>query len=262
MVARKSRPVAKSAWVSPKPLIGITCEVHPIKRYYSEFELFVDYRYIRAVVRAGGLPIIIPVNHFEADIESLLDVIDGIIITGGSDIHPSFYGSIRRTKKINPMYRGRTYFEMHLYRRAQQKKIPVLAICYGLQLLNVIHSGTLYHDIKMNIRGSRNHCTKRHPLHRIRVIPGSLCEKIFKRRSILVHSEHHQAVRKLGDRLKIGAVSEDGIIEALEGPPWTMAVQWHPERQPKDPMQKRLFQFFISWALLRRKRRLHPGKKG
>src|SRR3989338_6907337 len=116
-----------------KPIIGVTCEVAKLKPYYSEFELACDYRYIRAVIRAGGLPMILPINHGHADLKQLVSSIDGLLIIGGADIHPSFYGEKVR-QQIKPMYRGRTLFDINLYREAKRPKRPVLAVFYLMQL--------------------------------------------------------------------------------------------------------------------------------
>lgn len=234
-----------------KPLIGITCEVIKRKPFFAQFDLFCDYRYVRAIIRAGGVPVLLPINPFSRDASRVLKHIDGLIITGGADIHPSFYGE-KSKAKVYPIYRGRTYFEMSLYKAAQKKKIPVLAICYGMQLLNVIYGGTLHQDIELEVKGSRNHSSKSNPLHKVSVQPGSLCSQIFGKRSFYVHSSHHQAVKVPGKSLRVTAFSEDGIPEAIEGPPRTIGVQWHPERLPKDLLQKKLFRYFIRLARARR----------
>jgi putative glutamine amidotransferase len=227
-----------------KPVIGITCEVIKQKRWFAEFDLLCDYRYIRAIIRAGGIPMLLPINPFPRDAARLLRHIDGLVFVGGADIPPSFYGE-KPTRKVQPMYRGRTYFEIWLYRAARRKNIPVLAICYGMQLLNVIHGGTLHLDIPSEVKDSAAHRSRREPLHRVTVQPGSLTQRIFRRASFVVHSDHHQAVKKLGRGLRVTAVSDDGIPEAIEGPERVIAVQWHPERQPRDPVQRRLFRHFI-----------------
>ena len=244
MKKRKKRRPAPRFKKKTKPVIGITCEVVKLKPYFSEFELSCDYRYIRAILRAGGLPILLPINPLKRDIPKLLDSIDGLVITGGADIHPHFYGDKSR-EKMKPIYRGRTYFEIRLFEIAQKKGVPVLAICYGMQLLNVICGGTLHQDIQSEIPGARDHRSKRRPLHRVDIQEGSLCYKIFKKKSIVVHSEHHQAIKLPGRSLRVTAVSEDGIPEAIEGPPHTIAVQWHPERQPKGPLQVKLLKTFL-----------------
>ncbi len=230
-----------------KPIIGITCEVVKQKPFFSQFDLVSDYRYVRAIIRAGGIPILLPMNPFPRDASSMLEHVDGLVIVGGADIHPSFYGE-KSKEKVNPMYRGRTYFEMDLYRLAQKKKIPILAICYGMQLLNVIYGGTLHQDIPTEIKGAINHRSKRNPIHTVSLQPKSLCHKIFGKKTFHVHSSHHQAVKVPGRSLCVSAFSEDGIPEAIEGPPRTVGVQWHPERSPKDPVQIRLFRYFIRLA--------------
>ncbi|MBI2870735.1 MAG: gamma-glutamyl-gamma-aminobutyrate hydrolase family protein [Candidatus Omnitrophica bacterium] len=240
-----------------KPVIGITCEVHKIGPYYSEFDLFCDYRYVRAIIRAGGNPVLLPINPFRRDVSLLLDGVDGVVIVGGMDIHPSFYGE-RSGRKVEPMYRGRTYFDMNLYRLAQKKEIPVLAICYGMQLLNVIFGGSLFQDIKSSIRWARRHRSRRQAVHRVEILPGSHLHKIFRRTTLMVHSDHHQAIKIPGRGIEITAFAEDGVAEAAEGPPHTVAVQWHPERQPKDPVQMRLFRHFIRLA---RRYRMGRGKR-
>ena len=147
-----------------KPVIGITCDVMKLKPFFAEFELFCDYRYIRAIIRAGGTPILLPINPLQKEIPRLVDLIDGLVMIGGADIHPSFYGEKSR-EKVKPIYRGRTYFEMMLYEAARKKKIPVLAICYGMQLLNVISGGTLHQDIQSEVKGARNHGSRRNGLN-------------------------------------------------------------------------------------------------
>ena len=152
---------------------------------------------------------------------------------------------------------------MKLFRLAQQKKIPVLGICYGMQLINVIYGGSLHQDIKSEIDKARSHASKKTPLHHVTVQPGSICHKIFGKTSFPVHSSHHQAVKIPGKSLRVTAYAEDGIPEAIEGPPRTLAVQWHPERQPKDPVQIKLFRCFIRMAREQRQLRekLHSRRR-
>jgi len=233
-----------------RPIIGITCEVIKLRPYYSEFELACDYRYVRAVIRAGGIPIMLPINHDRRDVKALAQLLDGLLIIGGADIHPSFYGEHAR-HKINPMYRGRTRFDMNLYQLAHRHRVPILAICYGMQLLNVIYGGTLYQDIKKQIRGARNHRSRRKPVHMVHLEEGSELVKIFGRKDFAVHSDHHQAVKRLGHFLSAVGYSPDWVVEAIEGPPRTIAVQWHPERQERDPIQSRLFKHFIQMCRAR-----------
>ena len=243
-MVRKRKRTSRLARRTGRPLIGVTCEVHKLRPYYSEFELVCDYQYIRAIVRAGGIPLLIPINPFKRDIGKLLQNIKGLVIVGGADIHPSFYGEPSR-HKIEPMYRGRTKFDMNLYHAAKRRKLPVLAICYGTQLLNVIYGGTLCQDIPKQNLMAKNHRSKRKPMHSLHIEKGSQLARMVGKTDFLVHSEHHQAVKRLGRSLRAVGYSSDWIIEAIEGPPKTIAVQWHPERQERDPVQKKLFRSFV-----------------
>lgn len=229
---------------SKKPIIGINCEVLKLRPYYSQFELACDYRYIRAVLRAGGLPFLIPINHAKQDVKRIVYTLDGLMLIGGEDIPPSFYGE-KAAHKIKPMYRGRTKFDMSLFQFAYEQRIPILAICYGMQLVNVIFGGTLYQDIQRQVKGAKSHRSKRDPHHLVQLGKSSKLAKIFGKTSLAVHSDHHQAVKTVGNKITPVGYSNDDIIEAIEGPKNILAVQWHPERQEKDSIQSKLFEYFI-----------------
>ena len=226
-----------------KPIIGISCEARKLKPGFSQFELTCDYRYARAVIRAGGIPVLLPINSGRQDVGSLVRLIHGLIIIGGDDIPPRFYKE-RVTQKIRPMYEGRVRFDMNLFRFAKRQRIPVLAICYGMQLLNVMHGGSLYQDIQKQVPGAKSHRSKESPVHQIHLENCKLA-RMLGRRNFMVHSSHHQAVKKLGRSLRAVGYSSDRIVEVIEGPEKTIAVQWHPERQEQDPLQKKLFKHFI-----------------
>lgn len=226
-----------------KPFIGISCEVLKLRPYYSEFELACDYRYIRAIVRAGGVPLMLPINHNRNEVKRLIQMIDGLMIIGDADIHPIFYGE-KTAHKIKPMYRGRTRFDIQLLHFALRKKIPILAICYGMQLLNIMYGGTLHQDIQKEIKGARSHRSKRDPHHIVHLHEDSDLAKIFGKKDITVHSDHHQAIKKIGHSLLATGYSPDAVIESIQGPSKTIAVQWHPERQERDGVQMRLFKHF------------------
>lgn len=227
-----------------KPIIGISCEVLKLRPYYSEFELACDYRYVRAIIRAKGIPVMLPITHTPQDVKKLIGLIDGLMIIGDADIHPTFYGE-KASHPIKPMYRGRTRFDMKLFELAQKKKIPILAICYGMQLMNVMYGGTLYQDIQRQIRGTKSHRSKRDPHHLVHLYEDSELAKVFGKKNVMVHSDHHQAIKTLGSSLRAIGYSPDTVIEAIEGPPKIFAVQWHPERQARDGIQNRLFNYFI-----------------
>ncbi len=227
-----------------KPIIGINCDVMKLKPYYSEFELVCDYRYIRAIVRAGGLPILIPIHHNRTDVKRIVGMVDGLMLIGGEDIPPSFYGE-KPFHRIKPMYRGRARFDISLFQFAHEKQIPILGICYGMQLVNVVFGGSLYQDIQRQVKGTKSHRSRRDPHHAVHLNEDSKLAKIFGKADITVHSDHHQAIKTVGNTISPVAYSDDSVIEAIEGPKKVLAVQWHPERQERDMIQRKLFQYFI-----------------
>ena len=214
----KRRESDRAPRIKGKPVIGITCEVVKLKPYYAQFELVCDYRYVRAVLRTGGIPVLLPLNPFKRDIPKLVDQMNGLIIIGGADIHPSFYGEKSR-QKMQPIYRGRTYFDMRLLQAAEKKQIPVLCICYGMQLLNVYYGGTLHQDIQSELKGARNHRSKKHPLHPVEVQPGSHCHKIFGKNFFMSTASIIRRSNCPGPRLRLRRFRKTGSRRRLRGRP-------------------------------------------
>jgi putative glutamine amidotransferase len=211
-----------------RPLVGITisCDDRP-----THFSLRQDY--VRAVEKAGGLAVVLPPGGPE-DASSLLDRIDALLLTGGGDVDPGFYGEDRHASvaSVNP---ERDVFEIALARQALERDHALLAICRGQQVLNVATGGTLVQDIASSLPGAENHDPGRERWelsHEVRIRPGTRLARILGRDRVAVNSIHHQAVKDLGRGLEATAWSvEDGVVEAVEAPEKTFAlgVQWHPE---------------------------------
>jgi len=229
-----------------KPVIALDADVKVSPKTHALYS-YVHAGYYDRVLAAGGIPLMLPPLTKENELSALLDHVDAIVLTGGSDLDPKRMG-LPRHPAVRPMVPRREDSIRLLGRLAIERRMPILGISLGMQLLNVIYGGTLHQDIQSEVKGARNHRSKTNPFHRVEVQPGSLCYKIFGRKSFLVHSSHHQAVKVPGRSLRITAFSEDGIPEAIEGPPRTIAVQWHPERSEKDPVQMRLFRYFLRLA--------------
>lgn len=214
-----------------KPLIGITtfCEDKPKKTYNS-----VSFNYVNSIHLAGGTPIIIPRIGSEEDIENYLNVIEALILTGGEDVNPLLYGE-KPIGKTGPICMKRDELETKLFLRALEKRIPVLGICRGLQVINVALGGSLYQDINSQLSHRLNHLPiGNYPnqlYHSINIEENSKLHDILLAKKLEVNSFHHQAIRDLGKNLRVTAVASDGIIEAIEyqGDPFVIAVQWHPE---------------------------------
>jgi putative glutamine amidotransferase len=219
------------------PIIGITPDfddgTQPGGERGSEPRYFLYERYVASVEQAGGVPLILPYVTDLAAVSRLLGRVDGLIITGGAfDVDPAYYGEAWQVPQ-GVVKTARTRFEMAVTLEALRRDMPLLGICGGEQNLNVVLKGTLYQDILEQVPGANNHERKDtdDPLHQITLVPGTLLHKIVGEASMRVNSSHHQAVRELGEGLRVNARSEDGIIEGIESSVhrFVVGVQWHPE---------------------------------
>lgn len=207
---------------------------------------------LMSVYRAGGMPVPLPVVGDEF-IHVQIRSVDAIVFSGGEDIHPSLYGSEihDRAHRIDP---NRDKYETSLMKAALDANIPMLCVCRGMQLLNVVLGGTLYPDIQEAQSSSLSHWETREPwksVHPVRIKEGHFAEKILGKGSIEVNSIHHQAVDRLGSGLEVVAESPDGIPEALvlKDRDNVLAVQWHPEFMAKtDQTALALFNWLSNLA--------------
>lgn len=217
-----------------RPNIGITPDitVPTPESPHPKYELKVAYA--DAVARAGGLPMLLPYTDEASMIDSYLDRISGLVVTGGAfDIPPEAYGEAARDG-LGALKPSRTAFETEILRGALKRGMPVLGICGGMQLLNVVLGGTLFQDIRRELQDAREHEQKHdrcQPQHPVEVKDSTLLAQLVGRGQLMVNSTHHQAARKIGDNVLISAVAPDGVIEAIESRIHTFAVgvQWHPE---------------------------------
>ena len=214
-----------------KPVIGITLD-NEKPGGYSNFPWYaIRKNYLHSIEKFDAIPF--PLFHSNQNISNIISLIDGIIITGGNfDIDPGLYG--KENNKSRNFKDLRTKFEMKICKLCIKKNIPILGICGGEQLLNVSCGGTLIQDIKKNNKIPIDHEQKNprnKTSHTVKIKNGTKLHKIINKKKIDVNSAHHQAVKKLGNDLIISAVSEDGIIEAIENTKhkWCIGVQWHPE---------------------------------
>ncbi len=219
-----------------RPNIGITpdfSEGRPEAQFpVPLYELKVAYA--DAVLKAGGLPLVLPYSDDRAVIDAYLDRVSGILVTGGAfDIPPEAYGDAAR-EGMGPIKQGRTAFETLLMQAALARNLPVLGVCGGMQLLNVVMGGTLFQDIGREVTNAREHEQKHdrtQPHHPIDVKEGTQLAELLGRGQVMVNSTHHQAVKTPGKNVVVSAVSPDGVVEAIESPSYGFAVgvQWHPE---------------------------------
>lgn len=216
---------------SKKPVIFITAGS-------KDGRLALSLDYLRAVSDAGGVPVILPAASGLScpDISQM----DGLLIPGGGDINPVFYGEagLFGMSLEDP---ARTEVEINIFREIIETGKPALGICYGMQLMNVALGGTLYQDIGSQIRSALNH----RETHDIALEAGP-----FKPGVYAVNSSHHQAVKALAPGLEAIAESEDGVAEAfcMRGHPFLVGVEWHPERMHGDALAREIFRLFVGAA--------------
>ena len=240
----------------PRPRIGVTSWHHPDREERWEY---VRDNYTRSVYRAGGLPVILPMPSADpAILDEYLASVDGLLFTGGEDVHPKFYSEAVRPA-CEEIDRDRDVFELGLAARALERGIPTFGICRGLQLLNVACGGSLYQDLSERPGTRPEHRTKREERaqlrHGVRILPDTRLREIVGSEEVKVTSTHHQLVNRLGNGLRVAALGDDGIIEAIERPdhPFFLAVQWHPERMADHhPDQLALFQALVRSAASKR----------
>jgi len=199
----------------------------------------VNAAYVRSVVAAGGVPIILSPALGPSYVARALDGIDGVLLTGGEDIHPAWYGAAP-SPHLDPPSRERDLFELALFATARQRELPILGICRGIQLVNVGLGGTLFQDLPSERPGSVAHdpgSPRDARSHAIELLPGSRAARALGGHAFTVNSFHHQGVDTLATGLVASGWSPDGLIEAAESPvgaPWLLAVQWHPEEMHAD----------------------------
>jgi putative glutamine amidotransferase len=237
-----------------RPVIGVvpalTAEDHdfvPQPAYRFEY---LKQQYYEAIEEQGGLPIGIPSTERLETIEQYCDIISGLLLVGGEDVNPSMYGE-ELDPLCKPLMPRRDQFECQLINACHRRQIPIFGICRGLQIMNVAFGGTLYQDLSQ-MPGAANHgqvgeldfSTR----HQVEIVPGTTLNHILGANRIETNTGHHQGIKQLANGLTISAKTVDGVIEAIEGNGFTIAVQWHPEAWSCDLYSRKLFAAFCEAA--------------
>ncbi len=242
-----------------RPIIGITTQPKCAESASGSIESHViAHTYTDSVLRAGGIPVLLPPVPNGA-VGSIADRLDGLVLTGGGDIEAHRYGATNH-ETMRHMDADRDEFEIALIHEAQHRRLPVLAICRGLQLVNVAFGGTLIQDIPSEV-GSLDHTVVGHAVYDghqpVHLTPGCRVAEVVGTTDLLVNSIHHQAVKDLAPGFRAVGWAGDGVVEAIQHDDagWPLlAVQWHPEylSAREDPASRALFQGLVEAARARR----------
>jgi putative glutamine amidotransferase len=234
------------------PVIGITASIdHRSPAFGETYSL--TRKYAEGVLQAGGVPVIVPHNFDEESLRIVLDRLDGIVLSGGGDIDPALFGEEAHpaTCEIEP---DRDRVELALARWLVERDVPFLAICRGIQVLNVALGGSLVQDIPSQVPGALPHSFDRkttprdYLAHPVKIDPTSQLARVMQLETPQTNSWHHQSIKEVADGLLVTAVALDGVIEAVEVPGrrYAIGVQWHPEWMfEKRVEQRRLFEGLV-----------------
>jgi putative glutamine amidotransferase len=229
-----------------KPIIGIGADINTTST--GRERAFVHLNYVRAVERAGGVAVILPP---QSDVVEVIGALDGLLLAGGRDCDPSLYGE-EPHETVELMDPRRQSNELTLARAAFDCGLPVLGICLGLQVMNVARGGSLIQDIASEVPGCLQHesTSDDRGRHDIDVFEETLLAAIVGSGRKNVNTTHHQAVRNVGEGMRVTAKSADGIVEGAEHVrhPFFVGVQWHPEDMEGEEVATRLFVAFVAAA--------------
>jgi len=217
-----------SAPADDRPLIGITSVYQPADTGPGQVQ--VPFTYVQAVEANGGVPLVLPAIDADETIDHYVRILDALVLIGGDDIPPDAYGrDMHPTMVVMPQ--RRYHFERRLVERWWATGKPLLGVCLGMQLVNVVRGGTLIQDIPSQIGTEIVHRKTGGSYHTVRIDTGSELAWRLGASEVTVLSNHHQAVDRLGRGLRVVARGPDGVIEALERTdgPFGLFVQWHPE---------------------------------
>jgi len=222
---------------------GVVAVTAPLRTDAGRERVALNTAYVRALTRAGLVSLVVPPIVDPEQACAALDRVRGLVLTGGEDVAPARYGA-RPHPKLGETDIARDAVELALVAGARARRLPILAICRGIQILNVALGGTLYQDLASERASEINHADT-HARHGLRVETGSLLHDALATLETNVNTRHHQAIRDLAPSLSASAWAPDGVIEGAEasdGGPWTLAVQWHPE----DDTEGALFRAFAA----------------
>lgn len=239
-----------------QPLIGIPCRPDTSGLYPKRPINAQNLSYSNAVIQAGGIPVLVPVEVTGELLTELFTRIDGIIFCGGGDIDPVFYNEPPMVENLSTIQKDRDAHEIALIRMAMERHKPFLAICRGVQVMNVAAGGSLWQDLYTQYPQAMRHdyfynddrLPRSYIAHEVTLEKETLLSKIVGANRLPVNSLHHQAVKDIPPTLRAGGRADDGVIEVLEAVdhPFGLGVQWHPEELvAQQETARKIFAAFV-----------------
>jgi putative glutamine amidotransferase len=231
-----------------KPLIGLNADYRAAKKDAPAFS-YVCAGYFDAIVKAGGLPIVVPPLDDQDDLERILDLLDGLVMIGGADLDPRRDGFMLHPS-VRLLDNRRETFDRRLVRMASERRLPLFGIGVGMQLLNISEGGNIFLHLPEDMPKALPHRDSLDPAHRhaLEVVPGTLMERVYGEGEIRVNSTHHMALDEVAPGFMVTARCPDGVIEAIEStqPDWfALGTQFHPESESASALDLRIFEEFI-----------------
>jgi putative glutamine amidotransferase len=232
-----------------KPLVGLNADYCSPRGEQPAFSYLAD-GYYNALIKAGAVPIVIPIIESDGDLARVLDLLDAVVMTGGADLDPRLDGFMLHPS-VRPLDRRREEFDRKLMGMIVYRQMPVFGIGVGMQLLNVTAGGNLFLHIPEDLPRALPHCDPTDPNHRHALVVemGTLMERVYGEGEIRVNSMHHMAVDEVAPGFAVTARCPDGVIEAIEStdPNWVaLGTQFHPEGRSASALDLRIFEEFIA----------------
>jgi len=234
--------------MSRKPLIGLNVDYRSSRKEGPALA-YVAAGYFNCIQAAGGIPIMVPPLESKADLEKVLDLLQGFVLIGGGDLDPRRDG-YQLHSSIRPMDARREEFDRLLVNQIADRRLPVFAIGAGMQLLNVSQGGSLFLHLPEDLPTAIPHKDQYDPEHRhgLEVVFGTLMERVYGDGEIRVNSMHHQAIDEVAPGFQVTARCPDGVVEAIESTQedwWAMGTQFHPEAESASALDLRIFEEFL-----------------
>ena len=232
-----------------KPLIGMNCDYRGSHQGTPAY-VFLAAGYFDAITKAGGIPVVVPPTEDLGSIGEILDSLDGFVLVGGGDLDPRKDGFMLHSS-VRPMEARREDFDRQLAREISHRRLSLMAIGAGFQLINVIEGGNLFYHIPIDLPNALPHLDPQDPSHRHSLVvePDSILGRVYGEGEIRVNSRHHMAIDRLADAFKVTARCQDGVIEGIESrlDDWfVVGCQFHPESTAASALDAQIFEEFIS----------------